>query len=90
VPHAAEWAKHFSRAIRTSNKSFIRHGAPSIVRYAVEGVAYATVPDPDAILRELLVAAIRECGGEPPAGQKATPAGVAEEQWAAACRLTRA
>ena len=92
VPHAAQWATHFAKAVRTSTRSFTRHGAPSIVRFAVDGIAHAVVPDPDARLRALLVAAIAECGGtvpaERPAAGRSAPVDVDPVQWTAACRLT--
>jgi hypothetical protein len=64
VPHAAEWADRFHRGARLSApsaKRFRRQAAPSIVRNAVEGIAQACVPDPDGMLRDLLVQAIAEC-----------------------------
>src|ERR671931_1246640 len=61
VPHAAEWAYQFTSGVRPSNKAFRRQAAPTIVRDAVEGIAHACVPDPDGILRDLLVQAIAAC-----------------------------
>jgi hypothetical protein len=64
APHAAAWAHQFTRYARPSApsaKRFRRHAAPSIVRDAVEGIAQAVVPDPDGMLRELLVQAIDDC-----------------------------
>jgi hypothetical protein len=61
VPLASRWAQEFSRDIHPSEKSFRRHGAPNIVLYAVSGIARACIPDPDAMLRDLLVAGIAEC-----------------------------
>jgi hypothetical protein len=61
VPDAARWASDFTREIRPSQRAFRRHGAPSIVLYAVGGIARACIPDPDALLHDLLVAAIGEC-----------------------------
>jgi hypothetical protein len=64
APHAAEWAYRFKRHARPcapSTKRFRREAAPSIVREAVEGIAQAAVPDPDGMLRDLLVQAIAEC-----------------------------
>jgi hypothetical protein len=64
APHAAEWADRFTRWARPSApsaKRFRRQAAPSIVRDAVEGIAQAAVPDPDGMLRDLLVQAIAEC-----------------------------
>jgi hypothetical protein len=67
VPHAADWARSFNRDMRTTVKGFHRHGAPNTVRHAVVGVAHAYVPDPDAMLRDLLVGAIEDC--TPAAGE---------------------
>jgi hypothetical protein len=86
VPQAARWAGDFARELPASPKAFRRHGAPSIVLYAVDGIAQACIADPDALLRELLVAAIEECrthvrtrpasGATSPAGAPVTtPAG---------------
>jgi len=61
VPHAARWADEFAREIPTSLKAFRRHGAPSTVLYAVDGIARACVPDPDQLLYDLMVAVIGEC-----------------------------
>jgi hypothetical protein len=67
VPHATDWARSFNRDMRTTLKGFHRHGAPNTVRHAVVGIAHAYVPDPDAMLRDLLVGAIEDCG-RPAAG----------------------
>jgi hypothetical protein len=61
VPQAAEWAYQFTGGVRPSDKGFRRQAAPAIVLDAVEGIAHACVPDPDAMLRDLLVQAIGEC-----------------------------
>jgi hypothetical protein len=61
VPHAAEWAYQFTSGVRPSGKGFRRQAAPTIVQDAVEGIAQACVPDPDGMLRDLLVQAIDEC-----------------------------
>jgi hypothetical protein len=61
VPHAAEWADRFTSGVRPSTKGFRRQAAPTIVHDAVEGIAQACVPDPDGMLRDLLVQAIGEC-----------------------------
>jgi hypothetical protein len=64
VPHAARWADRFISAAQTaaiSPKRFCRHAAPVIVHDAAQGVAQACVPDPDAMLRGLLVQAIDTC-----------------------------
>jgi hypothetical protein len=64
VPHAAEWAARFTRAAprsALSAKRFRQHAAPAIVRTAASGIAQACVPDPDGMLRDLLVGAIDAC-----------------------------
>jgi hypothetical protein len=61
VPHAAAWADRFTSGVRPSTKGFRRQAAPTIVQDAVEGIARACVPDPDGMLRDLLVQAIGEC-----------------------------
>jgi hypothetical protein len=61
VPHAAEWAYRFTSGVRPSHKGFHRHAAPTIVQDAVEGIARACAPDPDGMLRDLLVQAIEVC-----------------------------
>lgn len=67
APAAAAWARRFARGTRISHRIFRREAAPVIVRYAVQGIAHACVPDPDALLRELLVGALADCAtpGEP-------------------------
>jgi hypothetical protein len=61
APHAAAWADRFTSGAGISAKRFRRWAAPCIVRNAVEGIAQACVPDPDAMLRDLLVRAIGAC-----------------------------
>ena len=50
-------------------KGYKRHGAPGTVRLSIHGIAEACVPDPDAILRQLLIDAIADvtalCRPEP-------------------------
>jgi hypothetical protein len=61
VPHAAQWARGFTRGIPVSAEAFRRRCAPDIVHAAVEGIALACVPEPDELLRDLLVGAIAVC-----------------------------
>jgi hypothetical protein len=61
APRAAEWADRFTSGIRPSAKGFRRQAAPTIVQDAAEGIAGAGVPDPDGMLRGLLVQAIDVC-----------------------------
>jgi hypothetical protein len=86
VPHAAQWASRFTSGVRASQKGFRRQAAPTIVLDAVEGIAKACIPDPDAMLHDLLVRAIAECAawiGRDPVG------GVVDTAvWASAVRRT--
>jgi cytochrome c5 len=61
APQAAEWAYEFTSGVRPSTKGFRRQAAPTIVHDAVEGIAQACGPDPDGMLRDLLVQAIDVC-----------------------------
>jgi hypothetical protein len=62
APDAAAWANRFAaHGGGPSARRFRRQAAPTIVRNAAEGIAEACVPDPDAMLRDLLVQAIAEC-----------------------------
>jgi hypothetical protein len=90
VPHAAAWAARFTRsapASVASAKRFRRQAAPTIVRNAAQGIAQACVPDPDGLLRALLVQAIDACARwadrAPGRDGRLDPA-----VWAAACRRT--
>jgi hypothetical protein len=60
APKAAGWALAFVRHAGISVKGFRRHAAPNTVRGAVHAIAEACVPDPDAILRDLLTESIRD------------------------------
>jgi hypothetical protein len=87
VPAAQEWALGFTRQIRPTARGFQRHAAPNTVRHAVVGIAHACVPDPDAVLRDLLADTIADVEQwtrheAPDATTFATP------EWAAACQLT--
>jgi hypothetical protein len=90
VQHAAEWAARFISAVPTSAlsaKRFRQHAAPAIVRTAIEGIALACVPDPDGMLRDLLIGAIDACAAwtRPDSGPDAT---VDPAVWAAASQRT--
>jgi hypothetical protein len=89
VPHAARWADNFTSGVAISARRFRRHAAPTVVCDAVEGIAQACVPDPDGLLRDLLVQAIAECAAwvrrEPDRG-----AAFDSALWESACRLTGA
>jgi hypothetical protein len=61
VPDAARWAERFAGGMELSTTGFLRRSAPSIVRHAVAGIALACVPDPDALLHDLLAGAVEDC-----------------------------
>ena len=61
VPDAKRWAERFSGNLTTTPKAFRLRSAPSIAGCAVIGIAQACIPDPDALLHDLLVEAIDEC-----------------------------
>jgi hypothetical protein len=61
VPHAAQWARGFTSDLPITPRAFRRRAAPCAVHTAAEGIAQACIPEPDTMLRDLLVAAIGEC-----------------------------
>jgi len=87
VPDAAAWANRFTSGVRPSAKRFRRQVAPAIVRDAAQGIAEACIPDPDGMLRDLLVQAIDEgaawAGRDPNRG-----AGFDSALWVTACQRT--
>ncbi len=74
APGAAAWACRYLRNRSIGQRAFRRQAAPVIVRYAVQGIARAAIPDPDAQLRNLLVGAIEDC-------RTGTPATTIEPAW---------
>jgi hypothetical protein len=60
APAAATWASRYVRNLHISQRAFRRQAAPTIVRYAVQGIAHACTPDPDSLLHDLLVGAIED------------------------------
>jgi hypothetical protein len=64
VPDAARWARGFTRDLPITAKAFRRRAAPFTVHTAAEGIAQACVPQADEMLRDLLIAAIGECGAQ--------------------------
>ncbi len=99
APHATAWAKQFiaTSGVRTptSTKRFRHQAAPSIVGDAVEGIAQACVPNPDQLLRDLLVQAIGACAVAVGAGRDPHRSAAAETTveveaagWTAAGRPT--
>jgi hypothetical protein len=92
VPHAARWAERFvgrGPAAGLSARRFRQQAAPTIVRNAAQGIAQACVPDPDGMLRDLLVQAIDACA-EWADGDRGRDAAPDPAVWAAACRRTAA
>ncbi len=61
APEAPTWARHYTRNLSISHRAFHRQTAPTIVRYAVQGIARACIPDPESLLHDLLVGAIEDC-----------------------------
>jgi hypothetical protein len=88
VPHAREWAEGFTSSVPTRLTAFRRQAAPHAVRCAVEGAARALIPDPDAMMRRMLVESIDICAAW--TGTGASRLGVDHASWAEVCRLTGA
>jgi hypothetical protein len=61
VPHAARWARGFTRDLPISTRAFRRRSAPFTVHTATAGIAQACLPQHDDLLRDLLAGAIDEC-----------------------------
>ncbi len=61
APDAARWARRYTCNLSISEWAFRRQTAPTVVRYAVQGIAYACICDADALLHDLLVGAIEDC-----------------------------
>jgi hypothetical protein len=80
APHAWAWAERFAaRGGRPSTRRFRQQAAPTIVRNAAEGIAQACVPDPDAMLRDLLVQAVAESASLTGRTPRPDPAGTARQ-----------
>jgi hypothetical protein len=73
VPAAATWAGSHLRDLSISGRTFRRRAAPAVVRYAVQGIAHACTPDPDALLHDLLAGAIEDCKSLPASRQRTGP-----------------
>jgi hypothetical protein len=75
APKAAQWAAEFTAGTYLTPRALQRRSAPCIVRVAVIGISEACIPDPDAVLHDLLTAVISDCtgwlGAESP--ERATP-----------------
>jgi hypothetical protein len=89
VPHAAQWARSYTGDAPISAEVFRQHTAPAAVHAAAEGIARVCIPQPDEMLRDLLIGAIGECArwASRDAGRSAECDRAA---WAAACELTGA
>ena len=86
VPQAAQWADRFTSNIYPRLAAFRRQAAPHAVRCAVDGAAHALIPDPDVLLRRMLVESIDICAAW--TGKGASGVGIEEHAWAEACRLS--
>jgi hypothetical protein len=85
VPSAAQWAQRVTTQIPPSVRGLPRHGAPHVVAQAVLGIAQACIPDPDAVLHDLLTAAVDVVASS--TGQDGRSAVPDPARWADACRL---
>src|SRR5215212_10129259 len=61
MPQAAQWAERFTSTVPPWLPAFRRPAAPHGVRYAIESAAHALIPDPDDILRMMLIESINVC-----------------------------
>jgi hypothetical protein len=86
VPQATQWADRFTSNVRPRLAAFRRHAAPHAVRCAVDGAAHALIPDPDVMLRRMLVESIEICATW--SGKGPSAVAVDDAAWADACRLT--
>lgn len=74
APATAAWACGFTRDLSVSQRAFRRQTAPTVVRFAVQGIAHACIPDPDALLQDLLAGAIEDCKALRTAARRCRPA----------------
>jgi hypothetical protein len=86
VPDATQWANGFSSNVSPRLAAFRRQAAPHIVRSAVDGAAHALIPDPDVMLRRMLVESIDICAAW--SDKDVSGVGVDDAAWAEVCRLT--
>ena len=89
APHATQWAQRFANRSASSAVAFRRHGAPTVVRGAVEGIAEACISNVDEMLHDLLAAAIDDCEVWV-RGTSADARSLGTDDWAALRRLTGA
>ena len=88
VPDATHWARHFSGNLHPRPAAFRRQAAPHIVNCAVDGAAQALIPDPDDMLRTMLVESIDMCA--PWTSKGKSDVAVDGAAWAEVCSLTGA
>ncbi len=86
VPDATQWAYRFTSDVPPRLTTFRRNAAPHAVRCAIEGAAYALIPDPDVLLRRMLAESIDICAAWTSKGP--SDGGVDDAAWAEACLLT--
>ena len=86
APQATQWADRFTSNLRPRLSAFRRQAAPLAVRCAVEAAAQALIPDPDVLLRRMLVESVEICAAW--TGKGASTIGVDDAAWAEACQLT--
>ena len=86
VPHATDWANRFTSNLRPRLAAFRRQAAPHAVQSAVDGAAHALIPNPDVLLRKMLIESIDVCAAW--TGKEASGVAVDAAGWAQACRLT--
>jgi hypothetical protein len=87
VPYARLWADRFTRNVHTGQAAFRRQAAPYGVHCAVETAAHALIPDPDAMLRRMLLESIDICAAWAKKGISTVE--VDDAAWAEACRSGR-
>jgi len=85
VPLAAAQASRLVRDVGISTRGFRRHAAPTTVTCAVRGVAEACIPDPAALLLEMLAGAVRDTAEVVGAARREA---MDAERWDSACALT--
>lgn len=61
MPQAAQWAERFTSNVPPWLPAFRPQAAPHGVRCAIESAAHALIPDPDEILRMMLIESINVC-----------------------------
>jgi hypothetical protein len=86
IPQARQWADCFTTNVHTQLAAFRRQAAPYAVQTAVETAAHALIPDPDGMLRRMLVESIDICAAWTRSGTSIVE--VDDVGWAEACRLT--